>query len=86
MKKTSSQHFLKMNKNIWMYKCEIIKKSARFIENIERLKGWVTLEAANDFEHETNEWEVNILYIYIYIYIYVHIYTYMYIYNIYIYI
>ena len=73
-KKTLSQHLLKMNRNIWMDKCKIIKKSARCIENLERSKGWVTLvtlEAANDFEPETNKWEVNILNIYIYTYIYV---------------
>ena len=58
-----------------MEKCKIIKKSARCIENLERLKGWVTLvtlEAANDFEPETNKWEVHILNIYIYIYIYIY--------------
>ena len=74
MKRTSSQHLLKMNRNIWMAKCKIIKNSARCIENLERLKGWVTLvtlEAANDFEPETNKSEVNISYIYIYIYIYI---------------
>ena len=68
MKKTSSPHLLKMSRNIWMGKCKIIKKSARCIEKLERLKGWVTLvtlEAANDFEPATNKWEVHILNIYI---------------------
>ena len=74
MKKASSQHLLKMNRNIWMEKCKIIKKSARCIENLERLKGWVTLEAANGFEPETNEREANILNIYIYLY-YMHLYV-----------
>ena len=90
MKKTSSQHLLKINTNIWMEKCKIIKKSVRCIENLERLKGWVTLvtlEAANGFEPETNKWEVNILSIYIYIYIlYINIYIiYIYINRMYIY-
>ena len=41
-----------------MEECKIIKKSARCIENLERLKDWVTLvtlEAANYFEPETNK-------------------------------
>ena len=56
MKKTSSQHLLKMNRNIWMEKCKIIKKSARCIENLERLKGWVTLEQMILNLKPTNEW------------------------------
>ena len=52
---------------IQISQCKIIKKSSRSIENLEGLKGWVTLETANG-KAETNGWVVYIIYIYIYIY------------------